>query len=331
MKILYINESPKVHERYLKGLIPSHWFYGAVEMERDGHEVIWCKEERRTTYDLSLVLKYHPDIIYLPNLNIRNHVLLLLLVWLHIIHVPVFAYLHHAPKLDEGWKTRLYKILLPILKHVFFLSDRSMNETIERGFLGADKCSVPGWGADRVFYDKVKTSDNGYFVSTGKENRDFDILIEAFRKTGAPLKIMTAKSHAGSDYTNLETKCKDIPNIEVVLTENSSNVFPMMLEAMAQARALVCPLRQDKLDYCVGLSTIADAEGLRKPLIITRNPYHTTDRMRKFDIVTSVDDWVNAIERIRHTNIGRPKDKNVLYNEYSMQNAYLRMKKVMNL
>ena len=142
---------------------------------------------------------------------------------------------------------------------------------------------------------------------------------------------MTAKSHAGSDYTDLETKCKDIPNIEVVLTENSSYVFPMMLEAMAQAKALVCLLRQYRLDYCVGLSTIADAEGLRKPLIITRNPYHTTDRMRKFDTVATVDDWVDAIERIGHTNIGRPKDENVLYNEYSMQNAYARMKKAMNL
>lgn len=330
MKILYINESPEVHERYKNGMIPSHWFYGAVEMEQDGHEVIWCQEKSGKLYDLSLVRQHKPDIIYLPNLNVKNHIILLLLVWLRLIRTPVYAYLHHSPKLNEGMKTRLYRLLLPALKYVFFLSEKSMYETIERGFIRSEKCSVPGWGPDRCFYDKVVLRDEGYFISTGKENRDFDILIEAFGRTGAPLKIMTAKAHAGSDYTNLEEKCKDIPNIDVVLTENSSNVFPMMLEAMSKAKALVCPLRQDRLDYCVGLSTIADAEGLRKPLIITHNPYHSSARMQKFDVVTTVDEWVRAIERIQKAST---KDLSSIdtYNEYSMQNAYSRMKQKMNV
>lgn len=54
---------------------------------------------------------------------------------------------------------------------------------------------------------------------------------------------------------------------------------------MADAKALVCPLRQDKLNYCVGLSTIVDAEGLRKPLIITQNPYHSKERIQSFHVV----------------------------------------------
>ena len=33
-----------------------------------------------------------------------------------------------------------------------------------------------------------------------------------------------------------------------------------MINAMANAKALVCPLLQNKLNYCVGLSTIVDAE-----------------------------------------------------------------------
>ena len=52
-----------------------------------------------------------------------------------------------------------------------------------------------------------------------------------------------------------------------------------MINEMANAKALVCPLLQNKLNYCVGLSTIVDAEGLRKPLIITRNPYHSRKRL----------------------------------------------------
>ena len=98
------------------------------------------------------------------------------------------------------------------------------------------------------------------------------MLIDVFKETKAPLKIITAQSHAGSDYTNLKEKCAPISNIEVIITENSGEVYPMMVKEMANAKAIVCPLRQDKLNYCVGLSTIADAEGLGKPLIITKNP-----------------------------------------------------------
>lgn len=318
MKILYTG-NPPTHDAYIQGLVPSHWFYGAVQMEQAGNTVIWEWERRNFFNDIVHLIKYKPDIVFIPNLNIKNHLLLLLLAWLHVIRTPIYAYLHHAPKLNEGLKTRLCKILLPALKHVFFLSDKSMYETLERGFIGPNKCSVPGWGADRDFYDKVKTADNGYFVSTGKENRDFDILIEAFRRTGAPLKILTAKSHAGSDYTDLKTKCKDIPNIEVILTENSSNVFPMMLEAMAQSKALVCPLRKDRLDYCVGLSTIVDAEGLHKPLIITLNPYHSVERTKSFQVVETVDDWTDAIRKIQ---LGQCDCSN---SEYSMESAYEKM------
>lgn len=325
MKILYIGEA-KTRRLYEDGLVPSHWLYGAVEMEKDGHKVIWAQESTQVLNDLTLIRKNKPDIIFIPNLNIKSHLLLLLFVWFHIIRIPVYAYLHHSPKNGEGFKSWVYKHSLNSLGHIFFLSELSMKETIDRGFITGDKCSVPGWGADREFYDSVKTSDNGYFVSTGKENRDFDILIEAFRRTGAPLKIMTAKSHAGNDYSDLENRCKDIPNIEVVLTENSSNVFPEMLEAMAQAKALVCPLRQDRLDYCVGLSTIADAEGLRKPLIITYNKYHSNDRRVNFTVVETVDDWINAIQVISKSSFNNYQNVH-----FSMHQAYEKMKIYMSL
>lgn len=65
-----------------------------------------------------------------------------------------------------------------------------------------------------------------------------------------------------------------------MITENSGDVYPMMVKEMANAKALVCPLQQNRLNYCVGLSTIADAEGLNKPLIMTRNLYHSTERAK---------------------------------------------------
>ena len=180
-------------------------------------------------------------------------------------------------------------------------------------------------GSRFYFLYNIKTKDTGYFVSTGKEQRDFNILIEAFKKTGAPLKIITCKSHAGNNFENLPNRCNGITNIEVIITENSGEIYPQMVQAMANAQALVCPLRQDKLNYCVGLSTIVDAEGLRKPLIITHNPYHSEERMHSFHVVKTLEEWIEAIHSIQISK------KEIPITCYNMQKCYKAMKVIMKL
>lgn len=299
MRILYIG-TPHTYQLYKEGKNPSHWLYGAVEMEKEGHQVIWEKETSSLLNDIKLVHKYNPDLIFIPNLNIRNHLLLLCLKRIGLIKKPIIAYLHHTPK--SGKVSILYSFLLKALNHCFFLSAKTMEETIQGGYLSKEKCSEPGWGPDMDFYNKIEKADGDYFISTGKENRDFDLLIEAFKETKAPLKIITAQSHAGNDYTNLKEKCASIPNIEIIITENSGDVYPMMVKEMANAKALVCPLRQDQLNYCVGLSTIVDAEGLNKPLIITHNPYHSDNRINHFNIAGNEQEWIRAITSLRRSN-----------------------------
>lgn len=163
-------------------------------------------------------------------------------------------------------------------------------------------------------------------MSTGKENRDFDILIEAFRKTEAPLHIITAHSHANKNYDDLINKCRDIPNIKVTLIENSPTIYPKLIKEMAAAKALVCPLIKENLNYCVGLSTIADAEGLNKPLIITENAYHGSRPQKdNFYSVENVEQWVDAINSINCSN------HRVNRSPYSMQKTYQNMARIMDL
>lgn len=314
MRILYIG-TPHTYQLYKEGKNPSHWLYGAVEMEKEGHQVIWEKETSNFLNDIKLILKYNPDLIFIPNLNIRNHLLLLCLKRIGLIKKPIIAYLHHTPK--SGKVSILYSFLLEALNHCFFLSAKTMKETIQGGYIKPDKCSEPGWGPDMDFYNRVEKSDGNYFISTGKENRDFDLLIEVFKETKAPLKIITAQSHGGNDYTDLKKKCASIPNIEVIITENSGNVYPMMIKEMANAKALVCPLRKNRLNYCVGLSTITDAEGLNKPLIITRNSYHDISIISKFNIVDTKNDWIKAINNLKI--ISNTKNRNI-------KNCFLNMK-----
>lgn len=321
MKILYIG-TPQIYERWKEGKNPSHWLYGAVEMEQDGHTVLWKAEQRGGFHDVTLVLLNKPDVVFIPTFNFRAHLLLLFLSAIGIIRVPIYTFVHHTP--NGGKLNWLLRFCLNAAAHVFFLSEKTMGETVSAGFIDSKKASVPGWGPDMHFYGKVETHPGEYFVSTGKEMRDFDILIEAFRKTGVKLKIITCKSHAGNDFRDLHQKCKGVQNIEVVITENSGSVFPLMLREMANAKALVCPLMKDKLNYCVGLSTITDAEGLQKPLIITENPYHSKERTASFKVVKYINDWARAIEAIER-GVDSSKGK------YSMKACYANMKKIMNL
>lgn len=323
-EILYIGEPQSSVALLRRGEIPSHWFYGAVEMERDQRQVIWAQEKSGLFNDLRLIFKYNPKHIFIPNLNVRNHLVLLLLKALGLVRIPISAYLHHTP-MSGGVLRRLFnKYIFRGVDHLFFLSKETMQDLITMKALATSRCIVPGWGPDQIFYDKIEVSKGDYFISTGKENRDFDVLIEAFQKVGAPLKIITAASHGTMDYRFLIEKCKNIPNIEVSIVENSGANYQQMLKLMAGAKALVCPLLQDKLNYCVGLSTIADAEGLNKPLIITRNPYHDSDRMRDFVQVTSVEEWIDAIDKIHYDKINqKPRST------YSMKTAYDNMRAIM--
>lgn len=319
-KILYIG-TPSTYALYKNGANPSHWLYGAIEMELDGHTVYWEKECYSLLNDLKLLRSKRPDILFIPNLNIKQHILLLTLKSLGIIKTPLYAYIHHSPKTCNCLKGLLYKFLLRGINHAFFLSEKSMHEATDMRFFKKERCSVPGWGADMNFYSRYNGKDNnGYFVSTGKENRDFTTLINAFSQTNEKLRIITCSNHAGRDYSDLNEICKNIPNIEVIITKNSGEVYPIMIKEMAKAKAIVCPLIKKNLTYCVGLSTIADAEGLGKPLIITDNPYHEKERTAKFNVVQSTDDWIKAIKNLKTTN-GE--------NTYSMSNCYKNMKQVM--
>lgn len=179
MRILYIG-TPHTYQLYKEGKNPSHWLYGAVEMEKEGHQVIWEKETSSLLNDIKLVHKYNPDLIFIPNLNIRNHLLLLCLKRIGLIKKPITAYLHHTPK--SGKVSILYSFLLKALNHCFFLSAKTMKETIQGGYIKQDNCSEPGWGADMIFYNKIEKSKGDYFISTGKENRDFENYLLKYSK-----------------------------------------------------------------------------------------------------------------------------------------------------
>lgn len=324
MRILYIG-TPQNHELYLKGHNPSHWMYGVEEMAKDGHDVIFESETSGKFDDLKLIGKYKPDMIYIPNMNLHTHVVTLVMRSSGLLRTPIYGVLHHAPR-QKGLKKLLYKLMFGGIDCLFTLSDLTRKITIEGGYMKPENMIRLDWGPDMDFYKLYndKVTDEGFFISTGKECRDFDLLIEAFKIAGAPLKIMTAKSHGSYNYEYLEEKCKDIPNIEVVIQENTGAVYPGMCEQMNKALALVCPLKLKDITYNVGLSTVLDAEGLGKQMIITKNPFHSAERIAPFYAVETVDEWVKAIKEVQKRN--RPAIKPF----YTMDHCYEQMREFIN-
>lgn len=297
MKILYIGMT-ETARLYHEGVTPGHWLYGAVEFERDGNTVIWEQEKSGIFNDIQLIAKHQPNLIFIPNLNLKSHLLLLTLSSLKIIRIPIKTWLHRTPPSGSKIQRIISRFLLKGIYQISFLSKKNREECRNNNLLSENQIFDEPWLPDVNYYSNIRTIQGERFVSTGKENRDFDLLIEAFRITGAPLTILTADSHAGADYSDLFEKCKGIPNIEVIITKNTGAVYPQMVEAMAKSKALVCPLKQDRLNYCVGLSTIADAEGLNKPLLITYNPYHDPERMTEFMQLNTLEDWIKAIKSL---------------------------------
>lgn len=115
---------------------------------------VWKQERKSLLNDIKLVWQVKPDAIFIPNSNIGCQVLLLLLSSFHIFNIPIFAYLHHTPKCNGGVKC-LYRRCIMSVRHLFFLSEKCMEETIDGGFACKEKCSVSGCGAGMDFYSKV--------------------------------------------------------------------------------------------------------------------------------------------------------------------------------
>lgn len=84
------------------------------------------------------------------------------------------------------------------------------------------------------------------------------------------------------------------------------------------------PITDRQINYCVGLSTIVDAEGMCKPLIITQNPYHSKKRIQSFHVVKTLEDWIEAIHKEQTST-----QESIPQSQYNMQQCYKNMKAIM--
>lgn len=301
MKIL-VFDNQKTYDLYQQGAVPSHWLYGVAELERGGVETVNLEygspSLRNQLKDLRACRKHRPDAIFFPFVNIRRHPLLFALAALRIIRIPIYGVVHRTP--HSGLLSRF---LLRGITRAFFLSPRNREEAIRSRTLSEKKTEDAHWGPDLKYYDQRISGSGmkeGYYIATGKENRDYALLVDVFKGRKERLIIHTCHSHAGNNYDYLEKATAPYDNMYAIIGDNSGANFSDMLKEMAQSKALLCPLLPTKINYCVGLSTIADAMALSLPVVLTRNPYHPIDvnANRIGFAVERAEEWSSALDRL---------------------------------
>lgn len=321
------------YDLWEKGISGSHHVWGKVELERRGSVAVSIFTHEKYPMlnklgnmigvkhlDQQVRLLAHAgdyDILYAPY-SLSNTKFLILLKFLGLYRKPILITVHqpffgmNSPHSLARWLTR--KILLRY-DGILFLSEKLMENTLKTLKISdtesLKKIDAAQWGPDTEFYKKINCHEQpqtGYFISAGHTARDYETLIEAFRKLNYPLKIFcTPKS--------LPTTVDIPPNVSI-----NSKFIPYfeLLNYYKEARAILIPLKYpERLEGCQGMTSLQDVVALGKPTVITKNPSINLDAAQEgFGITVEmgdVDGWVAAVNTLaKDTEVSQKMAKQAL-------------------
>lgn len=248
-----------LEDEFKKGLereVPTRYFWGGVELRKNYNvNVLFLRGKIAWT---KAFLCNHFDLIYLCSegaLNtFFNITLLKLLKGWHVKFVVLF-HSHGGGKgkkiedLSFLKKIRLRWILISVDKALFF-SPLTLNEVVKAKFIKQSKTQIIHWGEDLDFYkiNPMTICDEGYWISVGKENRDWATMDMVKKEVGDNFMIVKG------GMTLLEC-----------------------LTLVSKARGVVIVPDNKGLTYCTGYTCLMEALAIGKPIISVKNPYFAID------------------------------------------------------
>jgi len=296
MNVLLVNNysMERAYDLWNKGISGSHHVWGKVELDQMGnvnmiifpHEKYqWLNKFGRffgiTHLDQQVRMLFHLksfDILYAPY-SIANLKIILLLKFFGLFNKPIVVTMHQPFGIDihNPLAKRISRWILTTYDATIFLSEELMNKIIKNFNIREEKYlkqfSTAQWGPDINFYEKycltrIPFSACKYFISAGHTDRDFELLIEAFKDLPYKLKIFCTPTTI--------PKTKEIPpNVEVDWEVTRSEVLiPFYQESIAILIPLKFPAAKEG---CQGMTSIQDVLTFGKPTIITNNPCINVD------------------------------------------------------
>lgn len=268
--------------RMQQGEFPSHFLYGACHLSSSGIDVVYHRSPSKEMSRLKTALytawrvltcREHIDAVYAT--HYKGLELLILLRAIGIFRKPIVVW-HHQPIVTPKSKLREWGGLLFYrgMDRLIFFSQKLVDDSLHSPKANPKRMVVGHWGADLDFYDRMRNQekdDRFVFIATGKEQRDQHTLIEAFNRTGLPLKLYIG---INPDPTvpnpNLDAvrSYKPAANIDV---REICGLLPYEIAldvAKAQCVAICCKHTR----YTAGLTTVVEALALGLPMVCSRNP-----------------------------------------------------------
>lgn len=284
MKIYYYHTRP-IHEaldEWENHLHPGHILYGLTHFGKHGIETILHRYRRFPSrlkfslYNFFQIMRCKEPYDVLYGTSFYGLELVIFCRALGLYRKPIAVWHHQAVVRNPSkLKNLISRFFYKGIDEMFFFSRTLIEVSLKSGKVTADRLHLIHWGADLAFYDHLKQNlpvpgkeePEKYFISTGKENRDFATLLKAFAETALPIDIFTTPTAGDKDYETLLKQYAPFSNIRVHFTDG---IIPhrLAVEVCRSKAVVICCL---DYPYTVGLTTLVEAFALGLPVICSRN------------------------------------------------------------
>ena len=208
------------------------------------------------------------------------HVVIYLCRLFRILKKPLFGISHQSFNYKVStekwfWKLRWYiysKITIYGFDYLAFFSKNNLDKSLEVNNLPLRNRNIIVWGADVDFYDSYVSNFNvnytePYFMSIGSSNRDYNLLIDAFKENSFLLKIF---QKFNSNLVNRDQIPSNVIFDQDSVSSGSLARHQDLRKVYKECYAVLIPLKK-QLDILNGITVLFEAIACGKPVVITDN------------------------------------------------------------
>lgn len=293
------------YEKAKSGSMSSRLFYGLVEL-RNKYMIkqlsLCSKGGLKGFFKKNVQALETCDIVFMAYFYVSPLLFLSLLKSIGLLKRKLIVVSHLSLVIPSNAIQRaIYKMVYSSIDMFIFHSKKNLDESVAMNIVNKEKTDFIFWGDDLNFIDNsFIISDLGYFISTGRENRDFAVLVEAFSQSSANLELYTNKHNCRNDYSFLDDLVDKYSNVKIEYVNKDLEVARFIGQRTALSRCVVIPLLRQSVNYCVGLTSIVEAMAMGKPIISSPNPYSpiNLEEMGIGFYADTLEEWKYAIEFI---------------------------------
>lgn len=311
MRIYYYHTLPirEAYNEWLDNKHPGHVLYGLTHFDQYGVDCIfhnYKKQDSRLKMmfrNLKEILFCKEDFDVLYATSFRGLELIVFLRAFGLYRKPLAIWHHTAVIISPNRLRNLAsRIFYKGFDQLFFFNTKLIELSLNTGKVKKDQVHLIHWGADLHFYDQLLKEEKevkDVFISTGKENRDFPTLIEAFKNSEATIDMFVPQTNGKIDYQKLLGGFTNLPENIHLKFIGGYVPYEMAREVSKANCVVICCYN---LPYTVGLTTLVEAFALGKPVLCSNNPYWEMDIAKEGAGMVipygDVQAWIKAIRYI---------------------------------